>query len=217
MQVRPAPLRIAALSVAIAVHVALGLVLFIPSRPLQQIAIDSSLAVTYVALPNQPLSAPPPPRRVKPPQPSRQTAQSPPRPATPDDATQASSTATGASGPPQIWQYDPNAGITMVVYGDRGAVDVPAPEQAPAEISGYRAGFDPTLIDGLNGVSSGGSVTFDVLVDESGVPTALAVVRQQCGQRALETAMSVVSQWRFVPARRAGISVPGWIQVSLAF
>lgn len=215
MRARPEPLRIAAMSIAIASHVVIGLLLFLPATPLYPLQADDALVVTMVRVP-RPAPLPPVPRR-----PERDPVSKPRhhpesvRPV-PDDPGAATSDTTGA-GDTSTWTYDPDAGITVVVYGDRSAIDVSAPEQAPMEIAGYRAGFDPSTIDGLNGPAVGGSATFDVLVDETGAPTALVIVKQGCGERALETAMSVISQWRFVPATRAGAPVAGWIQVALEF
>ncbi|GAB6195049.1 energy transducer TonB [Lysobacter xanthus] len=214
VRARPDPLRIAALSVAFAAHAALALLLFLPAAPLRRVLLDEAPVVQVIRLP-----APPPPAPPAPPSPLEKAPTPPPAvepapTAAASDGTGGRATADTTEAP--LWQFDPEAGISVVVYSDRTAVEVPAADQAPQEIAGYRAGFDPASTPGLAG-AAGGSATFDVLVDESGAATALVIVQQACPERALETAMSVVSQWRYVPARRAGTPVAGWLRVALQF
>ena len=104
----------------------------------------------------------------------------------------------------------------MVVYDDRAAIGVVIPDLPPRELPEFRARFDPASVEGLNG-ATGGSATFDVLVDGSGLPTAAVVVQRACDDRALKAALTVVSQWRFEPAMREGVPVAGWLRVPLQF
>ncbi|WP_133478208.1 TonB family protein [Cognatilysobacter segetis] len=215
MRRKPDPFRIAAISFAIAFHAAIAVVVFRPAAPLRPAATDDAVTIQLVRVAPPP-PAPPPPRPTRPTPPIP-----PPRPApVAPSKTQpaATSPAAGPGGDSEfVWRYDPDAGVGIVVYGDRGAVDVPIPDQPPRELPGYRIGFDPASIDGLNGPASGGSATFDVLVDESGMPTSAVIVQQACGERALEIAVSVISQWRFAPAMREGVPVAGWLRVPLQF
>lgn len=207
---RPDPLRIAALSTAIAIHVAILLALLLPARPLMRgdTGVESALLVDIVRTPEpEPAPVPPPPDT-----PVRRVA-----PASPLPPAAASAERPGADPAVPSWRFDPEAGVTLVVYGSRPSLDLVAPDQPPAEMPHYRDAFNPADIDGLNGADAGGAVTFDVLVDEDGMPSAIVPTMQSGSQRAFETAMAVVGQWRFVPATKGGIPVPGWLEVSIEF
>lgn len=200
--------RIAALSVAIALHVVAVLLLLLPARPLAGLAgAVEELVVELIPAPAAALPTPPPPAvRTRPPA-------SPPSPA--PDTVAAARTPASAAEP--AWEFNPEAGVTMVVYGERPALDLAPHDTPPAEIPLYRDAFDPSSIDGLGGANAGGSVVFDVLIDEAGMPEALVVRQQSCSERALETAMAVVGQWRFKPATQAGVPVQAWLEVALDF
>lgn len=199
--------RIAALSVAIALHVVALLFLLAPARPLGDLAgAVEELVVELIPAARDPAPAPPsrPPPEVRPPL----------APATP------AAEPAPARAPPRrtpAWEFDPEAGVALVVYGDRPALDLEMPDTPPAEIPLYRQAFDPARIEGLDGVDAHGSAVFDVLVDETGTPSALVIRRQACSERALETAMAVIGQWRFTPATKGNVPIPAWLEVELTF
>jgi len=203
--------RIAAITLAIGLHVTLAIALLMPSRPL--LRADAADALVVDVIPSRP--EPPRPAASRPSAPAREQ----PAPATappPPSTTPASGSKAGeAAG--TTWAFDPSQGIAVVVYSQRPTLDLAAADQPPAEIPGDRAGFEPSEIEGLNGPNAGGSVLFDVLVDESGIASAVVPVERNCSERAFETAMAVVSQWRFVPATFAGTPVQAWLQVKLEF
>ncbi len=204
--------RIAAITLAIGFHVMLALALLVPSRPLLRSDDTGSLVVDVV------------PSRTEPPRPATAPAPVTPRErpapakASPPAGTRAPAPSNGiGDAAPATWAFDPSQDITVVVYSQRPTLDLAAADLPPAEIPGYRAGFEPSDIEGLNGPNADGSVLFDVLVDESGVPSAVVPVERNCSERAFETAMAVISQWRFVPATFSGTPVQGWLQVRLEF
>ncbi|GGZ70654.1 hypothetical protein GCM10008101_26230 [Lysobacter xinjiangensis] len=191
----------------------LVIALLVPSRPLIRSHEANALVVDVV--PSRPLP-PPPAERSPSPTPQAQSAPKPsPSPSAP--LVTESAPSDGAASPPHIWTFDPSQGVTVVVYGQRPTLDLPAADRPAAEISGYRAGFEPSEIEGLNGPHAGGSVLFDVLVDESGMASAVVPVERNCSERAFETALAVVSQWRYAPATFAGTPVQGWLQVRIDF
>jgi protein TonB len=205
---KPDPRRIVALSTAIAVHAAVGLALLLPAHPLP-VAVEEASAVLVGFVDK----VPPPPPPPAPPVPTRAASEPPAKPAAPPQGALTGQAATM----PAPWVFDPNAGVSLVVYGERPALDLESYDVPPAELPEYRAGFDPAAIPGFVGADAGGAVTFDVLVDVDGLPVAVVIRRQACSERALETAMSVVGQWRFAPATRGGAPVQAWLEVSLAF
>lgn len=217
----PAPprldwIRIAAWTIAIAVHVAAALALLLPVPALRS-ALDAAGGMWVVDVPQ--VIAP----RVPPPAPP----EAPEAPALRPPSDAPSSARAPVAAPPPVdagseetappWVYDPNAGITLVVYSSRPEPALEAPDQPPAELPQFRAGFDPGAIPGLGGGGTGASVTFDVLVEPDGRPGALVVTRQLASERALEAAIGVIGQWRFVPALRNGQPVQGWLPVTLEF
>ena len=202
------PFRIA-IAVAIAFHAALAMLVFRPGTR-TPVSDDDALVVQVVPATRRPPSAPSPPRRA---------SVATPRPATPAatpvPAEAAAEPVPAADAAPPR-RPDPAAPPGIVVFHDRAAVGVVIPDTPPLELPTYRAGFDPDSIQGVEGPASG-FATFDVLVDGSGVPTGVVVVQQGCDDRALEMALSVISQWRFVPATREGLPVAAWLRVPLEF
>lgn len=216
----PDPVRIAALSIAMALHVVALLALLLPAASLRPVPREAE-ALTVdaifrpaVAPPNAPAPAPAPDPIAQP-----AMVQRAPAPGLQAPQAAAPGTPTGNAGMDDVapWIYDPDAGVTLVVYGSRPELQLETPDRPPGELPVYRRSFDPGTIDGLASQGAGGSVTFDVLVEPDGHPSALVITRQSASERALEAAMSVVGQWKFVPAMKDGAYVQGWLEVSLEF
>lgn len=205
----PEPLRIVAIAVAIAFHAGLAMLVFRPGER-RPPADDDALVVEVVPATRRPPSVPSPPRRasVAAPRPATPTART-----VPVEAAPVSAPTADVAPPPRP---DPAAPPGIVVFHDRAAIGVVIPDTPPLELPSYRAAFDPDSIQGLDGPASG-FATFDVLIDGSGVPTGVVIVQQGCDDRALEMALSVISQWRFVPATREGLPVAAWLRVPLEF
>lgn len=205
---RPDPFRIASLSVAIALHVALALALVLPVPPLRPAPADESGDIVFHTGVRQP-----PPPAPPAPQPPILSKSRPVRSIDKPDTAPASGVEQGEQEPPG-WAFDPAAGVTLVVYGSPPDLQLEVPDQPPAELPVYRESFDPESIEGFD---SKGAVTFDVLVEPDGSPSAIVITRQTGTERALETAIAVIGQWRFVPATRNGEYVQAWLEVSLEF
>ena len=207
---RPDPLRIAALSIAIALHVAIGLALLLPVSALPP-AVRETSAILVGFVSRRPPPVPPPPALA----PAQRPTPAPrPEPEPAPAAAPAPEAAGAADSTADTWRFDPAAGVTLVVYGQRPDLHVGAYDTPPAELPGFREALDPSAIPGLE---TPGSATFDVLVGADGRPSALVILQQSCTERALEAAMAVIGQWRFAPAQAAGTPVEAWLEVSLQF
>lgn len=196
--------RIAATSLAIAVHAAVLMMLLMPMQVAEPPkAEEPPMVVQFERItPPPPL---PPPTQVRRPQ-VREIAQTPPR--TPPTHVEVLNTDPSPVDPfvPEVTLDDPPIGELVVDTGPsfvQLSADVAPPPPYPAQALRMR---------------QQGRVTLRVLVDEAGRPAEVAV-ESSSGFRVLdEAALKVVKKrWHFVPATRDGAPIQAWALVPVVF
>jgi TonB family protein len=109
----------------------------------------------------------------------------------------------------------------------RRAVVLKQPAPPPSTSSAYRVGGEvtvPRILSKAEPVYSEearknklqGSVVLSVVVDASGAPTQIAVLRP-LGMGLDEAAIAAVSQWKFSPGTKNGTAVPVFTQIEMTF
>jgi protein TonB len=193
------PKRIAATSVAIAVHVAALMLLLLPTRTAPSRPIVEEIPMTIVpeirAIPSIPVTQARPRPEVAP---QRQV----PREAAPVDSTPSPVDTYAQPMPPDttiIESYQPEAPPAFAQI----SADVAPPPPYPAQ----------ALRMQLSGV-----VTLKVRVDTQGRPVE-AAVENSSGSKLLDAAALkfVLARWHFIPATRGGTAIEAYALVPISF
>jgi protein TonB len=196
--------RIAATSLAIAVHAAVLMMLLMPMQVAEPPkAEEPPMVVEFERITPRP--TPPPPQPVRRPQ-VREVVQTPPR--TPPVQVEVLNTDPSPIDPyvPEVTLEETPVGELVVDTGPsfvQLSADVAPPPPYPAQALRMR---------------QEGRVTLRVLVDEAGRP-AQVEVESSSGFRALdEAALKVVKKrWHFVAATRDGAPIQAWALVPVVF
>ena len=191
--------RIAATSLAIALHAAVALVLFMPvQQPAVAIADEPALSLFVIpkVIHDPPL---PPPKNAAI---TKPVPQAPPTAIVPD--------APDVPAPPVpdgILPYVPPGDIVIAPPSAPSFVEIAA-DVAPA----------PSYPSMALRLRQEGRVLLRVLVDEQGRPTQVTI-EQSSGVRLLDdTALKIVqARWHFVPARRDGVAISAYALVPIVF
>ena len=197
------PKRVAATSLAIAVHTAVLMLLLVPMQVAEPPkAVDDALVVTDI----RPIPIPPKPPEPRPRPETQQVVQTPPR--TPPTHVEFVNDEPSPIDPhvAEVTLDEPPIGEPVVDTGPsfvQLSADVAPPPPYPAQALRMR---------------QEGRVTLRVLVDEAGRPAEVAV-ESSSGFRLLdEAALKVVKKrWHFVPATRDGAPIQAWALVPVVF
>ena len=197
------PKRIAATSLAIAVHAAVLMLLLVPMQVAEPPkAVDDAMVVTDI----KPIPIPPKPPEPRPRPTTQQVVHTPPR--TPPTHVEFVNDEPSPIDPrvEEVTLEDPPIGEPVVDTGPSFVelrADVAPPPAYPAQARQMR---------------QQGRVTLRVLVDEAGRPAEVSV-ESSSGFRVLdEVALRTVKKrWHFVPATRDGTPIQAWALVPVVF
>ena len=205
---QPDLVRIAALSVAMAVNVTVFIAASrpLPPLPMLRTAAAKDLGVRFIDPPKPAEIPPPPPLNVQP-------LHHPPThalPASPPVATT-----------PLVTDEGSRPTVTMAVptiIPSTAAVTTPTPPSAPVEASlAYRSAPLSFPAQAIR-QHMRGTVLLRVLVDEQGKPLEVTI-EQSSGYPLLDRSAreQVLAGWRFQPASRDGHAVRAWARVPVDF
>ncbi|HZX72691.1 MAG TPA: energy transducer TonB [Rhodanobacter sp.] len=204
----PEPARIAALSAAIALNLAVIMIATRPVSPAHFSLIRQLEPVAHIRLISPPpVPAPPPPVELRPLLQPPAVPQALPR-TTPINVPVVVSSPEGRIAAPLA--STPTAGLA----GPAAATVLPAPVEASLA---YLANPLQYPIQALR-QRMHGTVLLRVLVDETGKPLEVSVTRSS-GHAVLDRSAreQVLANWRFKPAMVNGHAVRGWATVPVSF
>ncbi len=199
--------RIAAISAAIALNLAVILIASRPITPAQLALVHRLAPVPSIRLIDPPATPPAPPTiKLKP----------LPHPVTPKTRLQPSTVRAPASVPAIEGRLAAAPSATTVLP----ALTTPLPTKAAPAMEASLAYLSAPLHFPVQALRQGmhGTVLLRVLVDETGKPLEVTVARSS-GHALLDRSAreQVLAGWRFQPATLHGQAVRAWAQVPVAF
>lgn len=96
-----------------------------------------------------------------------------------------------------------------------------APEQAAESIPRFDADYlnnpAPVYPRASRRLREVGVVTLRVFVSPKGLPDVIELEQSSGFDRLDESALATVRQWKFIPAKRAGVAIGAWVRVPIEF
>lgn len=208
------PARVAGISTALAVHVALGLAALLPMRAAPLVPGEEDvLQVVFVPSAGQghKLVTPPPPTPPKPPR--KSARKEPPKPPA---APQVAKVETPPTDDGDVPVESMLLGVTPS-FDELATIELPQPDTPASEILSYRKAYQPAYPPEARAAGQGGWVTLRVLVDAEGLPLAFVLVKTTATQQLVDAAIEAIKKWRFNPALKDGGPVASWVEVPIGF
>ena len=201
----------AALAVAVLLHVALVAMLLRTSPPPRSPQLSEPIVIRLIEAPK----AEPPAPVVEPPMRKPVVKRPIPQPGPPVPAVEAPPTPIPPPEAPIIASAVPAAASSA------GEAPVPAPAPIPVVEPSFDAAYLNNPVPSYPPVSrrlgEQGKVLLRVHVDEQGMPTSV-VVRTSSGYERLDNvALDTVRRWKFVPAKRGNDPVSAYVIVPIVF
>ena len=106
--------------------------------------------------------------------------------------------------------------VEPVAVSQSAPVAIPAPPVESASLSVTKR-IDPVYPPASRRAGEAGQVQLRVLVDESGRPREVKVLKSSGFERLDEAAVTAIKRWLFAPARQGSGPVTAWTQVNVLF